>query len=125
MRRWHVRSRLHFEMQARPSRPSSTRRVLTTGSSRVGRNARTNFDGSGHSSAADFQNSRYAEVRPPSESRTNHSEIVPNSQPRINRSRLTLICLRSSPRAARLSQILDPLAEDSWLNVYAGELEVR
>src|SRR5438034_7935439 len=58
-------------MQARPSRPSSIRQVLTTGSSRVGRNARTNFDGSGHSSAADFQNSGYAEVRPPSESRTN------------------------------------------------------
>jgi hypothetical protein len=28
-------------------------------------------------------------------------------------------------RRARLSQILDLFEEDSWLNVYAGELEVR
>ena len=63
-------------MQARPSRPSSIRRVLTTGSSRVGCNARTNFDGSGHSSAADFHNSRYAEVRPPSELRSSTTEVI-------------------------------------------------
>src|SRR5436190_13453440 len=63
-------------MQARPSRPSSIRRVLTTGSSRVGCNARTNFDRSGHSSAADFHNSRYAEVRPPSELRSSTTEVI-------------------------------------------------
>jgi dienelactone hydrolase len=35
---------LLFEVQARPLRPSSTRTALTTGSSRVGRNARMNSD---------------------------------------------------------------------------------
>ena len=33
--------------------------------------------------------------------------------------------LANDVKCTRLSQILDPFAEDSWRNVYAGELEVR
>src|SRR5262245_66622715 len=44
-------------MEGRPSRPSSIRPALTTGSSRAGLNARMNFSGSAHFSVAHFQTS--------------------------------------------------------------------
>jgi hypothetical protein len=40
-------------------------------------------------------------------------------------SKRSALFLSGAPAAAQHSQILDLLADDSWLNVYAGELEVR
>jgi hypothetical protein len=37
----------------------------------------------------------------------------------------TPLAIRGASRCARLAQILDLFGEDSWRNVYAGELEVR